>query len=102
MVMSTQDAEVRRIGIVGAGTMGAGIATSCITHGLDVTLIDTQLTALESGERRIRATLDAAVKKGRLTSEAAAAAQARVAVATDLRALYSANVVIEAVFESLE
>jgi 3-hydroxyacyl-CoA dehydrogenase len=102
MAMSRQAVEVRRIGIVGAGTMGAGIATSCITRGLDVMLVDTQVTALESGARRIRATLDAAVKKGRLTSEAAAAAQARVGVATDLHALDSADVVIEAVFESLQ
>lgn len=100
--MSPQVAEVRRVGVIGAGTMGAGIATSCITHGLDVTLIDTQLPALESGVRRIRATLDAAVIKGRLTTEAAVAAQARVAVATDILALDAADVVIEAVFESLQ
>ena len=100
--MSVQHSPVRHVGVIGAGTMGAGIATSCVTHGLHVTLIDTQLPALERGMRRIGATLDAAAKKGRLTAEAAAAAQARVAIATDIAALEAADVVIEAVFESLE
>ena len=100
--MSVSTAEDRHIGIVGAGTMGAGIATSCITGGLPVTLVDSQSAALMSALQRIRDALAAAVSKGRLTAEASAAAQARVAVTSDMAALGSADVVIEAVFESLQ
>jgi 3-hydroxyacyl-CoA dehydrogenase len=100
--MSAPLAEVRHVGVIGAGTMGAGIATSCIASGLDVTLVDSQSCALESGVRRIREALDAGVKKARLTAQASAAAQARVAVASDIAALGTADVVIEAVFESLQ
>jgi 3-hydroxyacyl-CoA dehydrogenase len=88
--------------VIGAGTMGAGIATSCVTHGIDVTLIDTQAAALESGLARIRAALDGAVKKGRLSAAASAAAQARIAVTTELAAAAAVDLVVEAVFESLE
>src|ERR1700694_2888363 len=100
--MSVQLPEVRRVGVVGAGTMGAGIATSCVASGLDVTLVDSQAFALESALGRIGDALDASVKKGRLTAEAGAAARRRTRVACDLAALGNADVVIEAVFESLQ
>src|SRR5450631_2994068 len=93
--------DLQRVAVIGAGTMGGGIATSCATSGLHVTLIDTQVSALEEGMRRIRATVDGAVKKGRLTPEAGAAAQARIFATTDIAALGAADLVIEAVFESL-
>jgi 3-hydroxyacyl-CoA dehydrogenase len=100
--MSVQLPEVRHVGVVGAGTMGAGIATSCVASGLDVTLVDSQTSALESALGRIGDALDASVKKGRLTAEAGAAARQRTRVACDLAALGNADVVIEAVFESLQ
>jgi 3-hydroxyacyl-CoA dehydrogenase len=100
--MSATSPDVQRIGVIGAGTMGCGIATSCATSGLDVTLIDTELSALENGVRRIRASVEGAVKKGRLAAEAGAAAQARVAVTTDMAVLGAVDLVIEAVFESLQ
>src|ERR1017187_5628244 len=100
--MSAPSPDVQRIGVIGAGTMGVGIATSCATSGLDVTLIDTELPALENGVRRIRASVEGAVKKGRLAAEAGAAGQARVAVTTDMAVLGAVDLVIEAVFESLQ
>ena len=99
--MSLQLPEARHVGVIGAGTMGAGIATSCIASGLDVTLADPQASALESALRRINDALGASVKKGRLTAEAAAAARQRIVVARDIAALGNADVVIEAVFENL-
>ena len=99
--MGEHAADVKRVGVIGAGTMGAGIATSCTASGLDVTLVDSQSSALESGVRRIRDALGASVQKGRITAQASAAAQARVAVASDIAALGAADVVIEAVFENL-
>jgi 3-hydroxyacyl-CoA dehydrogenase len=94
--------DVQRVAVVGAGTMGSGIATSCATSGLQVSLIDTQVPALEAGMRRIRAAVDGVVKKGRLTPEAGAAAQGRIFATTDIAALGAADLVIEAVFESLQ
>jgi 3-hydroxyacyl-CoA dehydrogenase len=100
--MSAHVSEARHVGVIGAGTMGAGIATSCLAGGLRVTLVDSQPAALEGGQRRIRDALDAAVNKGRLTHEARARAEEEMAVAGDIAALSAADVVIEAVFENLQ
>ena len=100
--MSPPGFEVRHIGVIGAGTMGAGIAASCVAGGFDVTLIDTQLPALENGLQRVRVMLDAAVKKGRLAAEVGAAAKTRIEPASDIAAARAADLVIEAVFENLQ
>jgi len=100
--MSATSPDVQRVGIIGAGTMGSGIATSCAMRGLEVTLIDVQVAALEAGVQRIGATVAGAVNKGRLGAEAGAAAQARIYATTDFAALGTADLVIEAVFESLQ
>jgi 3-hydroxyacyl-CoA dehydrogenase len=100
--MSLQLPEVRHVGVIGAGTMGAGIATSCIASGLAVTLVDSQAGALESARRRIDDALEASVKKGRLTAEAGAGARKRLDFASEFTALGNADVVIEAVYESLQ
>jgi 3-hydroxyacyl-CoA dehydrogenase len=100
--MDSTTTGVRRVGIIGAGTMGSGIAVSCATAGLAVVLIDTQAAALASGVQRSHAIIDGAVKKGRLTSEAGAAAQARIGTAAQMSALATVDLVIEAVFESLD
>ena len=92
---------VARVAVLGAGTMGSGIAVSCATRGLDVTLIDLEPKALDAGIARIQSTLDASVKKGRLSAQDAAAARARVQQNTDIAGAASADLVIEAVFESM-
>ena len=92
---------VRRVGIVGAGTMGAGIATSCATAGFGVTLIDARADALAGGLARVAANLTAAAGKGRLTAAEAADARARVTGASALPELGAADLVIEAAFENL-
>jgi 3-hydroxyacyl-CoA dehydrogenase len=93
--------EVRRIGVIGAGTIGSGIAISAASAGLDVTLVDTKPAAVEAGLERIRKTYDDAARRGRMTADAAGAAAARVTGATDLGALADVDLVIEAVFENL-
>ncbi|HEV7714824.1 MAG TPA: 3-hydroxyacyl-CoA dehydrogenase NAD-binding domain-containing protein [Steroidobacteraceae bacterium] len=93
--------KIAHVAVLGAGTMGSGIAVSCATNGLQVTLIDLEQKALDAGVARIQSTLDGSVKKGRLTAEAAAAARARVQSATELAAAANADFVIEAVFESM-
>lgn len=93
--------SVARVGVVGAGTMGSGIAASCAQAGFSVVLVDTAPGALEAGLRRMRSIVDGAVKKGRLRAEEARVVSARVRGASDLAALSDADLVIEAVFESL-
>jgi 3-hydroxyacyl-CoA dehydrogenase len=92
---------VERVGVIGSGTMGGGIAISFAQAGLPVALIDTNTKALDAGVARIHSTLDAAAKKGRISAEAAEAAKARVHGAGGLDALADADLVIEAVFESM-
>lgn len=99
--MSADTVSSQHVGVVGAGTMGAGIATSCLASGLRVTLIDSQATALAAGQHRIAEALDGAVRRGKLAAETAAAARARLIGARDFSALGDADVVIEAVYENL-
>ncbi|MDE3239504.1 MAG: enoyl-CoA hydratase/isomerase family protein [Paracoccaceae bacterium] len=90
-----------RVGVVGAGTMGAGIAAALRDAGLPVTLIERDAAALERGLHTLRGIFDGAVSRGRLTAEAAADRLAGVTGATDYAALAEADLVIEAVFEEI-
>ena len=92
---------VQDVAVVGAGTMGSGIATSLATAGYDVTLIDQDQAAVDAGLGRVAASLGGAARKGRLTAADAAAAVSRVAGACELGAAAAADLVIEAVFENL-
>jgi 3-hydroxyacyl-CoA dehydrogenase len=92
---------VRSVGVLGAGTMGAGIAISLASAGFEVILVDTRREALAAGLDRLSATLTAAVAKGRLDSTVAAAAAERVRTGAALDALANVDLVIEAVFENM-
>lgn len=92
---------VQHVGVLGAGTMGSGIAISLSTAGYDVTLVDMQAQALSAGLARVRDTLTASAQKGRMSSEAAQAAIRRVHGRDALESLAHVDFVIEAVFESL-
>jgi len=94
-------AAVESAGVVGAGTMGAGIAISLATAGIGVTLVDSRPESLAAGLARVTSTLEGSGRKGRMTAAAAAAAIARVRGAAGLDALAGADLVIEAVFENL-
>jgi 3-hydroxybutyryl-CoA dehydrogenase len=90
-----------RIGVVGAGTMGHGIATVCASAGFDVVLADADRAALDRGLGKITQSLDKAVEKGKLGAAERDAALARVS-GGDLRAASAgADLVIEAVPERL-
>ncbi|HUF79255.1 MAG TPA: 3-hydroxybutyryl-CoA dehydrogenase [Thermoanaerobaculia bacterium] len=94
--------EIRTIGVVGAGTMGHGIAQVAVASGLRVVLVDVAPEALARGVERIEKGLARAVEKGRLTEEERQAAVGRLASAGDLAALAEADLAIEAVVERLE
>jgi 3-hydroxyacyl-CoA dehydrogenase len=100
--MNAAPHPVEQVAVLGAGTMGAGIAISLATAGYRVTLIDPKPAAREAGLGRVRSIIEAAATKGRLTTEAAAAALGRVADAGELERVRGAELVIEAVFENMQ
>jgi 3-hydroxybutyryl-CoA dehydrogenase len=87
------------IAVVGAGTMGAGIAESAALAGLSVVMVDVREEALDRGRVTIEKDLDRRVKKGRLSDEERRASIGRVSTTTALEACADAPVVIEAVIE---
>src|ERR1044071_920461 len=94
--------EIRSIGVVGAGTMGHGIAQVAATSGYDVILVDTFPDALARGVARIGQSLDKLVAKNKLPAEDRDRALARLRSEGDLSALSQADLVVEAVVEKLE
>jgi 3-hydroxyacyl-CoA dehydrogenase len=93
---------IERVAIVGAGTMGGGIAMACANAGLNVTLKDSTQAALDAGLATIGRNYDASVKRGRLTAEAAATRLARIRPQLTYEGFADADLIIEAVFESLD
>ncbi|MBN3740282.1 MULTISPECIES: 3-hydroxyacyl-CoA dehydrogenase NAD-binding domain-containing protein [Burkholderia] len=93
--------EIRRVGVIGAGTMGGGIAMNFINAGLPVTLLETKQEALERGIATIRKNYDAQVKKGKLTQEKLDARMALIAPTLSYDDLKDADLIVEAVFEEL-
>ena len=91
--------QVKKLGILGAGMMGAGIAYVSAKVGLEVVLLDTSLEAAERGKAYSQGLLDKAVKKGRSTPEKRDALLARITPTTRYAALQGCDLVIEAVFE---
>ena len=92
-----------RIAVIGAGTMGNGIAQTAATHGYDVTMIDVVPAALEKGLAAIEKSLDKLEGKGRLPEgQSAAAIRERIATAGALDGVADAQVVIEAATENIE
>jgi len=93
---------IRHIAVIGAGTMGHGIAQVAAMAGFETRLTDTSPDALADAMRRIAANLTGAVDRNKITQEDADAAAARIATAADVAAAAGdADMVIEAVAESL-
>jgi len=93
---------IERVGIVGGGTMGSGIAQSAVTNGFPVVLADVDRAAAERGAAVVGEQLRRAVERGRLEAPAAEAAAGRLEPAGSLDALADCDLVIEAVFEDLD
>jgi 3-hydroxybutyryl-CoA dehydrogenase len=90
------------VGVVGAGTMGSGIAQVCVTAGHEVVLYDVDEAAVERGRARIEASLTRAVEKGRMDAAARDAALTRLRGATTLAHVGAeAELVVEAALEDL-
>ena len=92
--------EVRRIGVIGAGVMGSGIAEVCARAGLDVVVSEADDAAVARGRSRIERSLGRAVKAGKLADDDATAALGRVHMVTSLDEMHDRQITIEAVTES--
>ncbi len=92
-------AQVKKLGVLGAGMMGAGIAFVAAKAGIDVVLTDTTLAAAEHGKAHAQQLLDQAVKRGRSSSPQRDAVLARITPSADYAQLAGCELVIEAVFE---
>jgi 3-hydroxybutyryl-CoA dehydrogenase len=92
----------KKLAVVGAGLMGAGIAQVSAQAGYEVTLRDVTDEALARGKDAIAASYGRFVAKERMTAADAEAALARITTTTDLEAAADADIVVEAVFEKIE
>jgi 3-hydroxybutyryl-CoA dehydrogenase len=92
----------RKIGVVGAGTMGNGIAQAFAQAGFDVVMSDVAQAALDRAMNTISGSYDRLIKKEKMTAEQKAAALARIKTATELAALKDADLIIEAATENLD
>jgi len=93
--------QIDTICVIGAGTMGTGIAQVAAQADISVRLIDTTEEALERSRKLLRKSLDGAVEREKLTAEQAEIARGLVAWSTDWDALAEADWVVEAVFEDI-
>ena len=97
-----QAKPIRSAGVIGAGTMGGGIAICFANAGIPVTLIDASTAGLERGVANIDRTYQTMVDRGRLKAEDKAARMRLITPSLEYAALGEADVIIEAVFESME
>ena len=93
---------ITRAGVVGAGTMGSGIALTFAAAGIPVRLIDAAPQALERARAAIERIFETARAKGRLSESDVAVRRERLAFGGDLPSLAGSDIVVEAIFESLE
>ena len=89
------------VAILGAGTMGAGIAYNCLTAGFAVHLLDNNKEGLERGATTIRRLFEGGVARGKISEEKMAAGIERLSTTTDYGNIGDADLVIEAVFENM-
>ncbi|GAA0436357.1 MULTISPECIES: 3-hydroxybutyryl-CoA dehydrogenase [Virgibacillus] len=94
--------EIKRVMVVGAGQMGAGIAQVCAQSGLKVQLNDNNAVALERGMQTIQKLLDRSVLKKRITEQEKLETLQRLSVSETLQDASKANLIIEAVIENME
>ncbi|MFO1138199.1 MAG: 3-hydroxyacyl-CoA dehydrogenase NAD-binding domain-containing protein [Paracoccus sp. (in: a-proteobacteria)] len=93
------DQSVRKLGVIGAGMMGAGIAYVSAMAGIEVVLIDNTAEAADRGKAHSAELLDKAISRRRSTPEKKAEVLARIAPTTDYAALAGCDLIVEAVFE---
>jgi 3-hydroxyacyl-CoA dehydrogenase/enoyl-CoA hydratase/3-hydroxybutyryl-CoA epimerase len=93
------DQRVQKVGIIGAGMMGAGIAYVSANSGIEVVLIDAAQEAADKGKSYAEGILDKGMKRGKVTEEKKAQVLGRITATTDYAALAGSDLIVEAVFE---
>lgn len=93
--------QLRTVGVVGGGTMGAGIAVALLDAGLEVVMVERDQAALERGRGNVEKVYDGLIAKGRISAADKAALLPRFSGSISYQALAAADLVIEAVFEDL-
>jgi len=90
------------VGVIGAGTMGAGITVAFLDAGRKVTVVENSDAAAEAGRARIAGLYDRSIKSGRLTEAVKAERLSRLTVTADFSALSACDLVVEAIFEEMD
>ena len=93
--------EIKRVGVIGFGLMGGGIAQVCAVHGYDVTVLDVDDERVARGQATVQSRLERDVSRSRMTADACERAVSRIAGATHYEELGNCDLVIEAAVEDL-
>ncbi|MEO5809409.1 MAG: 3-hydroxyacyl-CoA dehydrogenase NAD-binding domain-containing protein, partial [Sphingomicrobium sp.] len=97
----TKPRDIKRVGVIGAGTMGGGISMNFLSAGIPVTIVEMTQEALDRGTGVMRKNYEATAAKGRMTSEQVEAAMSALEPTLDFEALADCDLIIEAVFEEM-
>ena len=90
------------ISVIGAGTMGSGIAQVAASNGCQVTIVDSSQPALENSKSKLKSILNRLVEKGKINEEQSKSISARIHLTTKMDEISNSNMVIEAIVENLE
>ncbi len=93
---------IERIAVIGAGTMGSGIAIACLSAGYSVLLLDQNEVALTNGAQKVAAYYDSRIKSGKMSADKASSLLKNFTHSTQWSDITSADLVIEAVFEDMQ
>ena len=99
---NTQPRDIRRVGVIGAGTMGGGISMNFLGAGIPVTIVEMGQEALDRGTGVIARNYEASAAKGRLIQEQVSTAMSHLTPTLDFAALADCDLIIEAVYENME
>ncbi|AWN16892.1 3-hydroxyacyl-CoA dehydrogenase NAD-binding domain-containing protein [Salinisphaera sp. LB1] len=102
LAKDTPQREIKRVAVLGAGTMGGGIAMNFLSAGIPVTLLENKQDALDRGVATMRRNYEASARKGRLDAEQVEANMGRLSTTLDYGDLAEADLIIEAVFENMD
>jgi 3-hydroxyacyl-CoA dehydrogenase len=94
--------EIKRVGVIGAGTMGGGISMNFLSAGIPVTIVEMQQEALDRGTGVVRKNYEASAAKGRMKPEQVEATMGALTPTLDFGALAECDLIIEAVYENMD
>jgi 3-hydroxyacyl-CoA dehydrogenase len=99
---NTEPREIRRVGVIGAGTMGGGISMNFLSAGIPVTIVEMSQDSLDRGAGVMLRNYEASAAKGKLTAEQVGKAMGLLEPTLDFQALAECDLIIEAVYENMD